>query len=163
MYRIIYAALASFSLAAVPALAGGFHEDEGNLPRLHQLLRVANLTADQKGQVHEIMRATFQQNRSIRQQLRAIREQIVDKLASSGSVSASDIAPLQQQAESLRTQLDADWLQTALKIRGLLTSTQLSHVAQVHTQMKSLKAQMKSVTGETDDEPAMMMGDHPVE
>src|ERR1035437_6435045 len=63
-------------------------------PPLMMALRAANLTADQKKQVHDIMESSRTSTASQMEQMHSIRDQIADKLLSSGSVSASALAPL---------------------------------------------------------------------
>ena len=141
------AALFIGSSASV-ALAEGHGHGGGEIPGLHMLLKTANLTADQQTQVHQLMRNSWTQNKALHAQMRALREQIADKLAETGTVTAADITGLQQQIAQLRTQLDQRSVQTAIQVRGLLTSDQLRQVAQAHVQLKNLRAQMKAVVPE---------------
>ena len=116
------------------------------------LLRGANLTADQKTQVQQIVgnhRPTFQ---TLFSQLRSAQDQISSKLLSAGAVSESDLAPQLQQISSLRSQLAEEGLRVALEIRNILTPDQLAKAAQFKTQMQSLQSQMRS-----------LMSPHPVE
>ena len=109
------------------------------------LLRGANLTADQKTQVKQIManhRATFQ---NLFSQLRTVQDQISSKLFSTGAVSESDVMPQLQQVTALRSQLAEEGLRVALEIRNILTPDQLNKAAQLKTQMQSLRNQMKNL------------------
>ena len=111
------------------------------------LLRGANLTADQKTQVQQIMgnhRATFQ---NLFGQLRTAQDQISNKLFSTGAVSESDLTPQLQQVTALRSQLAEEGLRVALEIRGILTADQLANAAQLKTQMQALQSQMKNLMG----------------
>ena len=150
MHRIIYAALAAFSLSASPALAQGFHDMDGDLPRLHHMLKIANLTADQKnrksmrpheGVVPAEPRAApvaADPPRADHRQAGAVRlgERLRHQLTACSRPSPSG-----------RSSTRSGWLH-ALQIRGILTPAQIDHVAQaVYVQMKNLKAQMKSVAG----------------
>lgn len=111
------------------------------------LLRGANLTADQKTQVKQIManhRATFQ---NLFSQLRTVQDQISSKLFSTGAVSESDVMPQLQQVTALRSQLAEEGLRVALEIRNILTPDQLNKAAQLKTQMQSLRNQMKNLMG----------------
>jgi hypothetical protein len=74
--------------------------------------------------------------------------QISDQLASTASVSATQLTGLQQQAEQFGAQIEAQRLATALQIRALLTPDQLAQSAQVHQQLAALHAQMRSVVGQ---------------
>jgi len=126
----------------------------GPLPMpLIMVIRRANLTSDQQAKVHQIMDANFTQAQPLMKQLRVVHEQIADILMSTGSVSASDIAPLQQQENQTHQQLDQQMLSTALQIRALLTPEQLSQASDLHNKLKSLRAQMDALIG--DDAPPM--------
>lgn len=118
---------------------------EGAGMTLPLLLRGANLTADQKTQVQQIManhRSTFQ---NLFSQLRAAQDQISSKLLSTGAVGESDLAPQLQQVSTLRSQLAEEGLRVALEIRNILTPDQLANAAQFKTQMQSLQSQMKNL------------------
>jgi protein CpxP len=119
----------------------------GGPPPFMMLLRSANLSADQQKQVRQILESDRATAHSNFEKLHSIHEQIAEKLLSPGSVTASDLAPLQQQAEKIQQQMDEQRLQTALKIRALLSADQLKKVAQTHQKMKSLFEQMSSIMG----------------
>ncbi len=125
------------------AAAQGWHgQHEGFLA----VLRGANLSDGQRQRMHAIMRATFQQNQATRQQLQAVTEQIETALLSSGAVSAGSLAPLLAQQEQLRTTLDQARLSAALRIRQVLTASQLAAAASVHQQLAALHEQERAVT-----------------
>jgi Spy/CpxP family protein refolding chaperone len=118
---------------------------EGAGMTLPVLLRGANLTADQKTQVQQIMsnhRAAFQ---SLFSQLRAAQDQISSTLLSAGPVGESDVAPQLQQVSALRSQLAEEGLRVTLEIRNILTPDQLARAAQLKTQMQSLRSQMRNL------------------
>ncbi len=120
---------------------------EGAGMTLPLLLRGANLTADQKTQVQQIManhRTTFQ---NLFGQLRVLQDQISGKLFSTAAVSESDLTPQLQQVTTLRSQLAEEGLRVALEIRSILTADQLAKAAQLKTQMQSLQNQMKNLMG----------------
>ncbi len=119
----------------------------GGPPPFMMLLRSANLNADQQKQVRQILESDRATARGNFEKLHSIHEQIADKLLSPGSVSAADLEPLQKQAEKIQQQMDEQRLQTALKIRALLSADQLKKVAQTHQKMKSLFEQMRSIMG----------------
>jgi periplasmic protein CpxP/Spy len=106
------------------------------------------LTDAQKAQIHQLLRASFAATKPLRQQRHAVRAQISDQLASTASVDATQLSGLQQQAEQLGAQIDAQRLATALQIRALLTPDQLAQAAQVHQQLATLRAQMRSLIGQ---------------
>jgi Spy/CpxP family protein refolding chaperone len=119
------------------------------------LLRHVNLTADQQTQVHQLMDANFAQAAPLMKQLHAIHDQIADKLLGPGTVTATDLAPMQQQASQIHQELDQQMLATALKIRAVLTPAQLAQAADLHAKFKDLRAQMEALIG---DEPPSPMG-----
>lgn len=108
-------------------------------------LKGVTLTDSQKSQMHDIMHASMQQMKPQWQQLRALHEQISGELASTSTVSATTLAAQQQQAETLRGQLDQARLSAALQVRQLLNSDQLSQAASVHTQLTALHQQERAV------------------
>ena len=114
---------------------------------LPTLLRGANLRADQKDQIKQIManhRATFQ---DLFSRLRAAQEQMSNKFLSPGAVSENDLVPHTQQISSLRNQLAEEGLRVMLEIRNLLTPDQLAKVSQLKAQMQSLHNQMRGLMG----------------
>ena len=102
-----------------PMMAGGPHmlmRGPGGPPFFMMLLKSANLTADQKTQVHQILSADRAAMRAKFEQLHTIHEQIADKLLATGQVSSADLTPLVQQAATIQQQIDTQHLETALKI-----------------------------------------------
>ena len=125
---------------------GGMQGDSGGM-MLPMLLRGANLTADQKAQMKQIManhRATFQ---DLFSQLRAAQEQVSNKLLSPGAVRDTDLAPQTQQMAQLRNQLADEGLRVVLEIRSILTPDQLAKASQLKAQMQSLHSQMRNLMG----------------
>jgi len=141
-----------WSLPARAQLRPGPHErggmaGDGAAIALPLLLRGANLTADQKSQVQQIManhRATF---RDLFGQLRAAQDQMANKLFSAGRLQEADLAPQVQQIAQLRNQLADEGLKVVLEIRGVLTPEQLAKASQLKSQMQSLHSQMRSLWG----------------
>jgi uncharacterized membrane protein len=106
------------------------------------LLRSARLSPAQQNQVRQILHAEAMKNRPLFQRLQATREQISDELLGAGTVTAGDLAPLEQQAVRIRAQIDHNLIESSLAIRGLLTPDQVSHLAEVHRRLESLRAQV---------------------
>jgi len=123
-------------------------------PPLMMALRAANLTDAQKKQVHDIMETSRTNNAPQMQQMHSIRDQIADKLLSTGSVSASDLDPLLAQQATVQQQLDAQMISTAIQIRGVLTADQLSKVAAAHEKLKAIRSQIDAILGPPDAPPA---------
>ena len=127
---------------AQPSEHGGWHHD--GLEILHGL----DLTDAQKAEAHKIAKANWAQMKPIMEQMHGIHEQMVTKLTSPGAVTEADLAPLVQQEETLRSQIDTSRLSTVLQIRGLLTPAQLEKAASVHQQLEALHEQERAVVGE---------------
>jgi len=126
----------------------------GPLPMpLMIVIRQLNLTSDQQDKVHQIMGASFTATQPLMKQLRSVHDQIADLLMSTGTVSASDLAPLQQQESQIHQKLDQQMLSAALQIRALLTPDQLLKASELHKSLKALRTQMDALVG--DSEPPM--------
>jgi Spy/CpxP family protein refolding chaperone len=124
-------------------------------PPLMMALRGAALTPTQQKQIHDIMDSSRTSSEPQMQQLHSIRDQIADKLLSSGSVSASDLAPLLAQQTAIQQQLDNQMISTAIQIRGVLTPDQLNRVASVHEKLKAIHTQIDSILGPLPDAPPL--------
>lgn len=137
-------AAAGIALAALaaPALAHDRH-DHGSYG--FDLFHGVQLTDAQQAQVRNVMQAAETASAPARTQMHALREQIESRLLSSGSVGAADLAPLLAQEEQLRSGLDANRLDTALKLRAILTPTQLSAAAATHAQLAALHERERRV------------------
>jgi protein CpxP len=120
-------------------------EGMGELGPLKMLLRSANLTEDQQAQVHQMVQAQRSQVQPIEKQIRALREQMADKLLSVGSVTAADFASLQQQLAQLQAQVADQTLKTALKIRALLSNEQLNRMNQVSHKLQAMHKEMEAL------------------
>ncbi len=115
---------------------------------LHVLLRVAQPTPDQRRQIHEILSADRREVEPIFKQQRQLREQMADRIAATGSVDRSALDGLAHQLAQLDDQLAERQLDTALRVRALLTPEQLARVAEVHQKMKALHDQMRALVPE---------------
>ncbi len=111
------------------------------------LLRGADLTPEQKTQVHHIMdthRATFG---TLFGQLRTAQGEVANKLFTSGELTAKDLEDLTLQP---REQLLQEGLKTALEVRGVLTPEQLAKAAQRKARLQALHAEMRSLLEEKE-------------
>lgn len=111
------------------------------------LLRSAHLTAVQQTQVRQIMSSQTAASRSLMQQLRGVDDQISAKLLSPGPLTDADLAPLEQQAMSVRQHMAQGTLDASLAIRNVLTADQLHRLAEVHEKLGELRAQIESLVG----------------
>jgi Spy/CpxP family protein refolding chaperone len=149
----ILSSCAFFLVTAAPAYAGPGFQGGGWEPGEHlmQLVRKANLTSQQKTQIHEIMAAAKAQQKQLRTQNKAIHEQLADKLLAASTPKLADFSAMTQQMEQVHSQQITLGLQTAIQIRALLTPAQVTHIAQIHQQLSNLNAQRSAVLQEDDD------------
>lgn len=148
----IVAAALALPIAVVSVTAQGRGEDwhgpgrdGGHRGGYMQFLQGVDLTASQRDQLHQIVRAAWTQATPELQQLRALHKQISDKLASTDVVSEQSLQDVQDQAAKLREQLDAERLAVAVQVRGLLTPDQLAKSADVHQKLASLHDQERAL------------------
>lgn len=138
---------------------GGFHGGPGAHGGMHDgsrflmLLRSANLTAAQEGQVHLILNNNRAQMQSIHQQLMSVHETISNKLLSPGTVTATDLKPLVDKASRLEAALNQNMTETAVAIRNVLTPAQVSKLAETHAKLESIHKQIKGIMGPGPDMP----------
>jgi Spy/CpxP family protein refolding chaperone len=150
----IGAALVVACLWAVPSYGqsrSDLHAQRGELTgdvsgiSLPLLLKAANLTADQKAQVQQIMANHRARLRDLFSQLRVSQDQMANKLFSVGRLQEADLVPHVQQISQLRNQLAEEGLTVVLEIRGILTPEQIAKASQLKLQMQSLHSQMRSL------------------
>jgi Spy/CpxP family protein refolding chaperone len=125
---------------------GGMVGDETRMA-LPLLLRGAKLTPDQKAQVQQIMANHRGRFRDLFSKLRAIQDQMANKLFSAERLQEADLAPQIQEISQLRNQLAEQGLRVVLEIRGVLTPEQLENASQLKSQLDSLHSQMRSLWG----------------
>ncbi|MGO9604763.1 MAG: periplasmic heavy metal sensor [Candidatus Binataceae bacterium] len=111
-------------------------------PPFMMALRAANLTDAQQSQLHQILDSSRSQTEPVMKQLHSIHEQIANRLLSADPLTASDLAPLTQQAGQLDQQMQQQSLNTALKIRGILTPEQLAKMNQFNQKMSAIHKQL---------------------
>jgi hypothetical protein len=124
------------------------------IPPLLMGMNAAHLTADQQKQVNQILQSNHSETFPLIQQLQAVHEQIANKLLAPGTISASDLAPLEEQAAQLDGRIQQQALNASVQIRALLTPDQVARMAQFHQKMSALQAQMKSLMNEEVQQPA---------
>jgi len=117
-------------------------------------MHAVKLTDEQKAQVKEIMKASWQQMRPLMKQERALHEQEMNALLSTGAVTVEQLQPILAQEEALRTQIDTLHLTTMVQMRSLLTADQIAKAATTHAQLEQLHAQEHAVMGEARSEEA---------
>jgi hypothetical protein len=123
------------------------------IPPIMMGLQAAHLTADQQNKVDQIMASNRSQIHPLIQQLHSVHEQIANKLLTAGTVTASDLAPLEDQAAKLDAQIQQQALNAAVQVRDILTPAQVTQMAQFHQKMTALQAQMRSLMSEASQQP----------
>jgi hypothetical protein len=139
-----------------------YHSAGGEFPPLPPMIipplligmQAAHLTANQQNQVNQILQSNRAQTAPLIQQLQSIHEQIANKLLGAATVSASDLAPLEDQAAQLDAQIQQKALNASVQIRAILTPDQVARMAHFHQKMAALQAQMKSLMAEASQQPA---------
>jgi Spy/CpxP family protein refolding chaperone len=129
----------------------GMHGGDGS--RFLMLLKSANLTQAQESQIQLILNSNKMQMKSLRQQLMSLHEKISDKLLGPGTVTASDLKPLVDQATHLEGTLNQSMTDTALSIRNVLTPAQVTKLAEVHDKLHSIHKQIQGIMGHGGDMP----------
>jgi len=150
---VSFLALGGLSASARAQMGPPHGEGVGEIGPLKMLLRSASLTQDQQAQVHQLMQSQRSQVQPLEKQIRALREQIADKLLNTGTVTAADLGALQQQIAQLQSQVADQTLKTVLKIRALLSNEQLTRMNQVHQKLKALHGEMESLVNPDGSEP----------
>jgi Spy/CpxP family protein refolding chaperone len=105
-----------------------------------EFLRGLNLTDAQKEQARSIEKSAWEQAKPLMEQMHTLHEQVITTLLTAGSTQAQ-VAGIVAQEESIRNQLDTNRVATALQLRNLLTSDQLSQAADLHTRLAALHEQ----------------------
>jgi Spy/CpxP family protein refolding chaperone len=121
---------------------GGMMDGMSTLP---MFLRAANLTPAQQAKVKTIMDANRATMHSQFELMHTAREQMAEKLFSTGAVTAADLSAQTQQIAQAQQQLLQNELSVALQVRAILTPAQLQRVAQFHQQFESLLKQMHTL------------------
>jgi Spy/CpxP family protein refolding chaperone len=129
----------------------GMMMHDGSSPFL-MLLKSANLTSAQKDQVHQILKSVHAKMSPLMEQQHSIEAQIGTRLLGPSAVSSADLAPLVQQAQQARQQIDQNMIDAAIAIRNILTPDQVRHLAKVHQQLQNLHAQIQQLMGSERDE-----------
>src|SRR5580765_196500 len=106
-------------------------------PNLFFLMRAANLTPDQKTQVHTLMQNSRQNSQQIVSQLMPLRQQLDSALYSTGTANPSLIS----QVNGLESQLQQERYSVFQQVWSLLNSTQQNQVATLYSQMAANRAQ----------------------
>jgi Spy/CpxP family protein refolding chaperone len=168
-HNLLFAAVVAGLLVAAPASAQhgmsgmamssghggmghGMDAMTGGDSHFMMLLKSANLTPQQHAQVRQILQGEKAQMKSVYLAFHSLHEQIAAKLLAPGNVTAADLAPLEAKANRYHEQISRDMVNTALAIRNILTPEQIARLSQVHQQLQSLHAQIRSLLGSDAEE-----------
>ena len=106
-------------------------------PNLFFLMRAAQLTPDQKTQVHTLLQNSRQNTKQIISQLMPLRQQLNSALYSTGTADANLIS----QVNGLENQLQQARYSIFQQVWSLLNSTQQNRVTTMYSQMAANRAQ----------------------
>lgn len=103
------------------------------------------LTKDQKAKIHDILTVARKEEKTNRDSMKAIHDQMADKLLSPGKVTTETLQPILDKQESLEKTVKANHIKTILALRDVLTPEQLAKAKVRYTKIKSIKEQMKEL------------------
>lgn len=144
---LLASALCAGMAGTALAQHGGWHHGPDDLA----FLEGVKLTEAQKSAVHDAMRANWATMRPLMEKAHALHEQIITGFLAGQT--AEQLGTLVAQEESVRTQIDSQRLQNAIKLRGVLTPAQLAQAAETHTKLAALHAEERAVMGHGDLTP----------
>ena len=140
--RFSHLALATALVAfSGTAIAQPWHHHEG----AGELTQGVTLSDAQQAQLKTIEETARTAAKPLMQQMHGVHEQILTQMLGSNAVTEADLAPLVQQEEGLRNQLDQIRLNAGLQIRGVMTAPQLAEAASRHQQLSALRQQEHQV------------------
>ena len=160
--KMLAAAAVIGLLAAVPVAAQGMGPGHpmGHPMGMHgggspfmMLINQANLTPEQRSQVDLILQSNKAKMEAIHQQLQSLHERIADKMFAPGSLTASDLKPLVQQASELEAKVNQNMADTAVAIRNVLNAQQIAKLAQMHAKLHTLHSQIQKLMGPGEGGP----------
>ncbi|MFT8718360.1 Spy/CpxP family protein refolding chaperone [Acetobacter sp.] len=114
-------------------------------------LEGADLTAKQKDAVKAIFKEDRSSSKDIRKQDRDLHKQIEDLLLAPGKVDQTKLSDLQKQEDDLDAKQNAARLETAVKVRNVLTAEQLAAVKTRHDKIDALMAQIHDIEHDKND------------
>jgi Spy/CpxP family protein refolding chaperone len=155
-FVIVLVSVTLFAIWAVPGFTqgpgmwrrGGYHGmgmRGGPGMMLPLMLKKLDLTPEQQAKVDQIMESHRANFRKFFPQMEAAHEAFAAKLFTPGPLTAADVSDQTVQISQLREQLMQEGLAVALEVRNLLTPEQLAKAAELHTKMKTLRAEMRGV------------------
>jgi len=149
---LLGASLAATATQAQPMGGGGGMRGAGLGPEpgmmFPMLIRKVGLSDAQRQQVKTILNNHRSRFQTLFPQLRDAQATLEGRLVSTDPVKADDLAPQVQQVADLRKQILQEGIAVAIEVRAVLTPEQLARAADLHTQMRALREQMRKLVGE---------------
>jgi hypothetical protein len=133
---------------------GPFMRGGGTLP-LPVLISV--MTTAQRDQLRDTLQADRGTMKGIVDQLRTAQRELTTRMLTPGSLAASDLQPQLQKIGGLRDQLVQHALATTLKVRAMLSPSQLAEAATKVQRLHDLRTEMRGLLGPSltgDDDSA---------
>ena len=152
-FLVVLSSVALLGLLAVPGFTQG-HRHWGGGPggmggpgmMFPFMLSKLNLTSDQQAAVDKIMSIHRSNLQNYFSQMEAAHEKLTAKLlAPTPNLTTDDLDTTE--ISGLREKLMQEGLQAAVAIHNVLTPDQLNQASTLHTQMKALHDQMRSMLG----------------
>lgn len=103
------------------------------------------LTKEQRDKIRGIMIAARQEERTNRDAMRAVHDQMATALLSPGKVTAESVQPILDKQTALEKTTKDAHVKTLLALRDVLTPEQLAKAKVRYTKIKSIKEQMKEL------------------
>ncbi len=148
MWKALLAATAlATALAPVAAGAQGWGRGGrgGDGLMLPALLRSANLTPDQQGKMHDVLKTRRTAVRPIVQSLRQAQQDLADRLLAPGTLALADLQPLLDKINQQRGQLLQNSAQATLDIRAILTPEQVAKAADTKGKLRQLRQEIRQL------------------
>jgi Spy/CpxP family protein refolding chaperone len=147
-FRRVVLVLATAAWMAAPGLTLASPMDGGWHHQSLELLRGVNLTDAQKQQIRSIEQADKTQIKTAAQQLHALHDQLASAMLSGATL--EQLTAIQLREDTLRAQIAAQMLTTAVQVRGVLTADQLSAASAQHAKLAALHDQERAVEHQED-------------
>jgi len=133
---VIVLGLSAWSLPSYAQMRHGRGGMAGG-PNIFFLMRAAELTPDQKTQVHSLLQNSRENTKQIFSQLMPLRQQLNSSLYSTGTADTNLI----NQVNGLENQLKQERYSVFQQVWSMLNSTQQSRVTSLYSQMAANRAQ----------------------
>jgi LTXXQ motif family protein len=119
----------------------------GSPPPIGVMLAGVTLTSAQQTAIDTIMKSLQATIAPLMNELHNEHQQIAAALVSSGSLSMSDLAPLQSQSAETEQSLQDEVLKAALEVRGVLNTEQLATAAQNLKKLEQIQSELHLIAG----------------